>query len=100
MRLIRPLSSLQRSARHRKPGYLERCLELGQLDKMTGTVHFTPESWLKIRQEFKLGLGDAIHALAGPIGRAVHWPCLKGDGTIDLKPDSPCERARSRLNSI
>jgi hypothetical protein len=100
MREYRPLASLKKTARHRKPGYLERCLQLGQLDRETQLVHFTPENWLKIRQEFKLGLGDAIHAIAGPIGRAVRWPCLKGDGTTDLKPDSPCDRARNGLNSL
>jgi hypothetical protein len=97
---IRPLASLQKTARRRKPGYLERCLELGQLDPATQTVHFTPEAWLKIRQEFKLPLGDAIHAIAGPIGRALRWPCMKGDGTIDLKPGSPCDRARNGLNNV
>jgi hypothetical protein len=97
---IRPLASLKRTARYRKPGYLERCLQLGQLDSATQLVHFTPENWLKIRQEFKLGLGDAVHAIAGPIGRALRWPCMKGDGTIDLKPGSPCDRARNGLNSL
>jgi hypothetical protein len=99
-RELRPLASLKRKARHRKPGYLERCLELGQLNRETQLVHFTPENWLKIRQEFKLGLGDAIHAIAGPIGRAVRWPCMKGDGTIDLKTGSPCDQVRTGLNNL
>jgi len=97
---IRPLASLKKTARHRKPGYLQRCLQLGQLDPERQFVHFTPENWMKIRQEFKLGLGDAIHAIAGPVGRALRWPCMKGDGTIDLKPGSPCDRARNGLNRL
>jgi hypothetical protein len=97
---IRPLANLQKTAQRRKPGYLERCLELGRLDPATQTVHFTPVAWLKIRQEFKLGLGDAVHAVAGPIGRALRWPCMKGNGSIDLKPGSPCDRARKGLNGI
>ncbi len=100
MKEFRPLASLQRTAKRRKPGYLERCLELGQLDPVTETVHFTPEAWLKIRHQFKIGLGDAIHRVAGPIGRALRWPCMKGDGTLDLKPGSPCDRARNRLNNL
>ena len=100
MKELRPLTSLQRTAKRRKPGYLERCLALGQLDPVTQTVHFTPEAWLKIRREFKLGLGDAIHAIAGPIGRALRWPCMKGDGSLELKPGSPCERARNGMNGV
>jgi hypothetical protein len=45
-------------------------------------------------------LGDLIHSVAGPIGRAVRWPCLKGGGTTDLKPGSPCDRARRALNVL
>ncbi len=100
MKELRPLASLKKRAQYRKPGYLERCLELGQLDQATQMVRFKPEAWMKIREEFKLGFGDAVHAIAGPIGRAIHWPCLKGDGTIDLKPDSPCDRARTSLNTV
>lgn len=48
----------------------------------------------------KRGLGDRVHAVAGPIGRAIHWPCMKGDGTTDLKPGSPCDKARNLLNKI
>jgi hypothetical protein len=100
MKELRPLTSLKKRAQFRKPGYLERCLELGELDEATQMVRFTPENWLKIRAEFNLGLGDAIHAIAGPIGRTIHWPCLKGDGTTDLNPGSPCEGARRRLNTF
>jgi hypothetical protein len=100
MKELRPLASLKKRAQYRKRGYLERCLELGELDEATQMVRFTPENWLKIREEFKLGLGDAVHAIAGPIGRVIHWPCLKSDGTIDLKSGSPCDRARNRINTL
>ena len=46
------------------------------------------------------GLGDLVHQIAGPIGRALHWPCLKGDGTTDLKPNSLCDRFRQKLNKL
>src|ERR1700722_2029940 len=100
MKELRPLASLKKRAQYRKPGYIERCLELGELDEARQMVRFPPEAWLKNRAEFKLGLGDAIPAIAGPIGRAIHWPCMKGDGTTDLKPDSPCDRARIALNTV
>jgi hypothetical protein len=100
MRETRPLASLRKTAVRRKPGYLERCLELGQLDEETQTVRFTPADWLKIREEFKIRLGDAVHSVAGPVGRALRWPCMKGDGTSELKPGSPCDRARNALNGI
>jgi hypothetical protein len=48
----------------------------------------------------RLKLGDAAHAILGPIGRAIHWPCLKGDGTTDLKPGSPCAKAIDKLNAL
>ena len=48
----------------------------------------------------KIGLGDLIHKIAGPIGRRIHWPCMKGDGTIDLKPNSPCAKARNLANKV
>ncbi len=112
-RELRPLASLKATAARRKPGYLDACLSLGQLDQSAGMVKFTPENWLKIRQEFALpkapvasavpktvGLGDAIHKVAGPIGRRLKWPCLKGDGTTNLKPGSPCDKARKLLNKL
>lgn len=120
MKELRPLKSLQAKAAKRKPGYIEACLSLGQLDPQTQMVKFSPEAWLKIRQQFKLDrprracpinlrakppqprfkLGDALHKVAGPIGRAINWPCMKGDGTTDLKPGSPCERLRDSLNRM
>ncbi len=45
------------------------------------------------------GLGDRVHQLAGPIGRAIHWPCLKGDGSTDLIPGSPCDKLKRMLNA-
>ena len=47
-----------------------------------------------------LGLGDVIHKVAGPIGRAINWPCMKGDNTTDLKPGSPCDKLRQAANKI
>jgi hypothetical protein len=46
------------------------------------------------------GLGDALHEKFGPIGKAIHWPCLKGDGTTDLKPRSLCNYMRQTFNLI
>jgi len=48
----------------------------------------------------KIGLGDLIHKIAGPVGRAIHWPCMKGDGTTDLKAGSPCSKLRAAANKV
>jgi hypothetical protein len=119
--IIIPLKKVRAAAPARQPGYLEECLRTG---KVTGTgqaqlIEFTPEQFADIRRRFnpsygadrsdksdpsdpsdKKGLGDALHRVAGPIGRAIHWPCMKGDGTTDLKPGSPCDKLRGTLNKI
>ncbi len=50
------------------------------------------------------GLGDRIHAIAAPIAQKIHWPCLQrdanGNPTQNLKPGSPCARARALLNKL
>ncbi len=109
MNVIRPMSSLAQTALRRKPGYLDACLRLG---KVTGAgesqlVEFTPEQFADIRRTFqisnlksKTGLGDRVHQVLGPIGQAIHWPCLKGDGTTDLKPGSPCDKTKNFLNKL
>jgi hypothetical protein len=48
----------------------------------------------------RVGLGDLIHKFAGPVGRAIHWPCMKGNGSTDLKPGSPCAKARELANRV
>jgi hypothetical protein len=138
MNIIRPLSSLKKTAAYRKPGYVEECLRVGKVSGAAGSelVEFTEAQHADIRNRFARcsetpsnsdisqssqgaksehpeggatdceeshptgGLGDAVHRLAGPIGRAIHWPCMKGDGTTDLKPGSPCDRARNLLNKL
>ena len=50
------------------------------------------------------GLGDLVHKVAGPIGKAIHWPCNErdaaGNPTTNLRPGSPCAKARQLLNKI
>ncbi|MGD0813362.1 MAG: hypothetical protein ABSA83_07140 [Verrucomicrobiota bacterium] len=110
-KIILPVSRIRAAAPQRQPGYLEECLRLG---KISGElVEFTAEQFADIRRRFgrsdksdtsvlsdKQRLGDAVHRIAGPIGRAIHWPCMKGDGTTDLKPGSPCDRVRITLNKL
>jgi hypothetical protein len=103
MNVILPLQKIHAAAPARQPGYLAECLRLG---KVTGNgqaqlIEFTPAQFADIRKRFaKPGLGDRIHRIAGPIGRAINWPCLKGDGTTDLKPGSPCDKLRQKLNKL
>jgi hypothetical protein len=98
-------------AKERKPGYLEACQRQGKVSPDGRWVHFTDEAHARLRRQFTLGrdsveasnrpgLGDRIHKIAGPIGRAVRWPCMKGDGTTALKSGSPCDRARRALNTL
>jgi hypothetical protein len=113
---------LQKAAVARKPSYLDAHMKVGKIVQIRGTpfVQLSDADYTAIGKEFALmkkpavvvpqsapkpaipagGLGDAIHKVAGPIGRAIKWPCMKGDGTTDLKPDSPCDRARKLLNKL
>ncbi len=92
------------AAAARKPGYLDACLSRGKLVDRNGEqfLQLSESDYEAIRREFSMGqgLGDLVHKIAGPIGRTVRWPCMKGDGTTDLKPGSPCDRARRALNRI
>jgi hypothetical protein len=50
------------------------------------------------------GLGDLVHGIAGPIGKAIHWPCNKRDAsgnvTTELREGSPCAKTRQALNAL
>ncbi|HEX3717852.1 MAG TPA: hypothetical protein VH595_07775 [Verrucomicrobiae bacterium] len=119
MKELRPLWRLKQRARQRKSGYLQTCLALGQLDEKTGIVKFSPEAWMKIRQEYALPkkpcnlatipeklkrrtplrLGDAIAKIATPIARAAKMDCVDA-ATGQLKPDSGCFQRKTALNKI
>jgi hypothetical protein len=108
---------LERAAQLRKSGYVEAVKSCGPTVIIQGDpfVMLTQADYDRIREEFgtalsksvpgaklasRVGLGDAIHAVAGPIGRAINWPCMKGDGTTNLRPGSPCAKLRDKLNRI
>jgi hypothetical protein len=112
------LDHLHAAAKTRRPGYLEACQRAGKISADGQWIIFDNDAHSQIRRKFNplppsipsppgrwqaegpAGLGDLIHKVAGPIGRAIKWPCLKGDGTTDLKPGSPCDRARRALNNL
>jgi hypothetical protein len=118
------ISDLHTAAKERGPGYLEACLKAGKITGDGQWMIFDDAAHYEIRRQFshgrvalprrpnpkrrlasaltsrRLGLGDAIHSVAGPIGRKIHWPCLKGDGTMELKPGSPCAKMRQVGNKI
>ena len=103
MTIIRPIASLKQTAARRKPGYLAACMLLGKPTPDGQSLQFTPEAHAQLRRDFALdrsmrGLGDLVHAIAGPIGQALHWPCNQ-PGSADLKPGSPCDQARKKLNA-
>jgi hypothetical protein len=117
MNILLPMTKIHAAAPARRGGYLEECLRIG---KVTGAgnaalIEFTPEQFNQIKARFRvqsakrrtlhsplstLHLGDRVHQIAGPIGRAIHWPCMKGNGTTDLKPGSPCDKTKNFLNKI
>jgi len=107
--------TLHAIAKQRGEGYLEACLKSGRISRDGQWMIFDDDAHSKIRLQYnphashpvvnvpfqpRQGLGDALHKIAGPIGKAIHWPCLKNDGTTDLKPNSPCDRARRKLNKV
>jgi hypothetical protein len=107
------IATLHAIAKERGEGYLEACLKAGKISQDGQWMIFDDAAHTKLRLQYNpdasrqapsvasgIGLGDALHKVAGPIGKAIRWPCLKGDGTADLKPNSPCDRARRALNKI
>ena len=121
MNLVIPLTDHHVAAF--KAGFAEECRRLGKPVAATsgGAVILTDAQWADVHARFAIKaeggrqnaeprpvslqpsafkLGDAMHRLAGPIGRALGWPCLKGDGSTDLKPGSPCDKLRSALNNL
>jgi hypothetical protein len=110
------IGRLERAVPSRKPGVREAYMKAGKIVQIRGQpfVQLSDADYQAIRKEFALassealnipfvpkpGIGDAIHKVAGPIGRAIKWPCMKHDGTTDLIPGSPCDRARKLLNKL
>jgi hypothetical protein len=114
------IKDLHAVAKQRGEGYLEACLKAGKISPDGQWMIFDNDAHTKIRVQYnphrtislplpleegrgegiRLRLGDALHKIAGPIGKAIHWPCMKGDGKTDLKPGSPCARARRALNKV
>lgn len=100
----------------RPRGYLDKCLELGELDRKNGQVKFTPQNWLRVRQWVKdhsavpdrvpgadlpsgIGLGDIVGGIATPIARALKLDCID-KSTGELKPESRCQKRKNWLNSL
>ena len=127
-RITFPMAQMKLVAINRPTGYLDECLRLGILSADESMLSFTPAAFIDIRNRYPetiktrvqnrstldpvqlqtaisnlrgaKGLGDRAHDILGPIGRAIGWPCMKGDGTTDLKPGSPCDKGRTLLNKI
>lgn len=116
------IGRLTAAAKNRKPGVIEAYNKVGKAVVIRGQpfLQLSDADYQAIRAQFALvkpastviipakmstpppgfRLGDAIHKVAGPVGRAIKWPCMKGDGTINLKAGSPCDRARKLLNKL
>jgi hypothetical protein len=97
-----PVKDLDRVAATKRPGYADRIRKFEAVD---GFFRVPDDEYVKMRGENwdlprKEGLGDKLHKVAAPIGRAIGWPCIKKDGTTDLIPGSPCAKARDALNKL
>ncbi len=49
------------------------------------------------RKRARMGLGDAVGAVATPIAAALGLPCVDS-ATKQLRPDSPCARRKATMN--
>lgn len=58
-------------------------------------LKYRPELLEKDKEKWR-GLGDVIHAVAAPIGRALGMDCFEKNG--ELKPASPCGQRRASWN--
>lgn len=112
------IGRLHEASKSRRSGYLDAVMKaagqygpprevegkvyvrIHQVDHDEITEKFNPAASIIRGATVKKGFGDKVHSIFGPIGRAIHWPCLKGDGTMDLKPGSPCDKARKLLNKL
>lgn len=97
------VKTLREIAKVRGQAYLDDCLRTGRLEG--GVVYWDEEPFAALQAKWKEvdqreGWGDRLHRFFGPIGRVIHWPCMKGDGSTDLIPGSPCDQNRKILNKI
>jgi hypothetical protein len=88
-------------------GFTSACKSAGVISQDGQWVTMTNQQWREIafpKPKQSIALGDLVHKVAGPIGQAIHWPCnerdAKGNVTANLRPDSPCARARNLLNKV
>lgn len=106
------ISRIRAIAPLKKSGYEEALMSAGKLVAGGEFLRISREDYERIGAQFATeispaksvppgtGLGDLVHKLAGPIGRAVKFPCMKGDGSTELKPGSPCAKARALGNKL
>lgn len=116
---------LEMAAPKRKVGLREAYLKAGKLVQVNGKpfIQLSDANYQQIRRDFppivvqiakktgmpiksipaaarsRLPLGDMIHAVAGPIAKALKLPCVE-NGTTILKPNSPCAKRQQRGNEI
>ena len=94
------IADVEKAAVSKGADYRAECFAKGTVSQDGKTMTMREDDFQAIREKYRPKLGDMVHAIAGPIGRAIHWPCLKGDGTTDLKPGSPCDQIKTALNKL
>jgi len=99
--IVVTIESLLAKKGRRKEGFMDACKgNCVKWDEATGLVEFTEKQRDELKEKYLIGMGERLHGVAGPIGRDVGWPCMKGDGTTDLKPNSPCAKIKNGLDSL
>ena len=106
LKSVKSLESLE-SKGALPPGFTAACKAAGILSQDGQWVTLTEDQWGAIafaQPSQKTGLGDLVHKVAGAIGQAIHWPCnerdSQGNVTTNLRPNSPCAKAREMLNKV
>ena len=106
------LSEIRAHGDRRPPGYAAALEAAGEPDPDGLHLRIGAAELEAVKERFGVGdcpdcgrgLGDLVHRVAGPIGKALHYPCNERDAdgkpTAELRPGSPCDRARSALNRV
>ena len=105
MKITRDISTMENQESNGlvPAGFVKFCKSVGIVSADGKSITFTMEKWREASM-FRRGLGDLVHKVAGPIGQAIHWPCnerdSQGNVTTNLRPNSPCAKAREMLNKV
>lgn len=95
-------NSLRRRAPKYRSGFIE-AVRAACRAEVNDEVEIDAVVYLNLTKEFSTpprpGLGDLVAAVATPIARALHLPCID-PATKQLRPDSGCAQRKAALNRL